>query len=376
MYCPGRKREPLAVHWSIPYDMLMQSRLGLRSRALAVALTVLVAVGNYGCAAGSHRIVQQPALGLLQGAPAISWFAPAVARDLSSLERWRRSVGPPVLVHARTIAPSSDHVLVVSWNLHVGSGDLRGLFTDIRREAGPDVPIVFLLQEAYRSGPEVPRLLGREDIFASVIRGPGQDGRREEIESAAQALGLFAYYVPSMRNGGPLTSDEDRGNAILSTVPLTELTAIELPFERQRRVAIAATVAGTRRDGTPWRLRVASAHLDNLLGARRFWVMGSEFGRARQARGLAAALGNEPDVVLGADLNTWFGFHDRAYTEMARAFPDTQVTDRRATFRGLLRLDHLFFRLQDGRAALFRRVDGRYDSDHYPLIGTIRFTPF
>jgi endonuclease/exonuclease/phosphatase family metal-dependent hydrolase len=233
---------------------------------------------------------------------------------------------------------------------------------------------VFLLQEAYRGGPEVPAALDGDATFASLIRGLRKDGQREEIESIASSLGLHAYYVPSMRNGGPLTSDEDRGNAILSTVPLTDLAAIELPFERQRRVAVAATVSGTTESGEPWRLRVVSAHLDNMVGARRLWIAGGELGRARQTRGLLAALGSEAPLVLGADLNTWFGFRDRAYTEAARAFPGTLVSDRRATFRGLLRLDHLFFRLQDGWKAGFSRADDRYDSDHYPLIGTIDFT--
>ena len=45
-----------------------------------------------------------------------------------------------------------------------------------------------------------------------------------------------------MRNGRPPQTDEDRGNAILSTEPLADLTAIELPFEQQRRVAVAATL--------------------------------------------------------------------------------------------------------------------------------------
>lgn len=268
---------------------------------------------------------------------------------------------------------SSNKLIVVNWNMHVGGGDFHRLFSDVRRQAGSAVPVVFLLQEAYRSGPEVPTVLDREATFASLIRGLRKDGRREEIESVASSLGLHAYYIPSMRNGGPLTSDEDRGNAILSTVPLGDLAAIELPFERQRRVAVAATVRGTTEAGRPWHVRVVSAHLDNTVGARRLWIAGGESARTRQARGLLAALRDQTPLVLGADLNTWFGFSDRAYEETANAFPQTRVNDRRATFRGMLRLDHLFFRLEDGWRATFRRADDRYDSDHYPLIGTIDF---
>jgi endonuclease/exonuclease/phosphatase family metal-dependent hydrolase len=209
--------------------------------------------------------------------------------------------------------------------------------------------------------------------FASMIRSLRPDGTREEIEAAAQRLGLYAYYVPSMRNGAPASSAEDRGNAILSTLPLGDLTAIELPFERQRRVAVAATVKGVTPGGSPWAMRVVSAHLDNMVGARRLWIAGGEFGRTRQARGLVSALQGQGPLVLGADLNSWFGFHDGAYRTAAAAFPSTPPSDRRGTFHGLLRLDHLFFRLDDGWRAEFVRADDTYGSDHYPLIGQIHF---
>ena len=303
----------------------------------------------------------------------VRWMAPSLETDRTALDSWRVSVGPPVVVSpvAHATAPA-DRLVVVNWNMHVGGGDIAGLLGDVRRRNG-DAPIVFLLQEAYREGPEVPVRVGASASFASMIRSLRPDGSREEIEAAAQRLGLYAYYVPSMRNGAPLSSAEDRGNAILSTLPLSELTAIELPFERQRRVAVAATVQGVTSGGSPWRMRVVSAHLDNMVGARRLWIAGGEFGRTRQARGLVSALRQQGPVVLGADLNSWFGFHDGAYRTAAAAFPSTPISDRRATFHGLLRLDHLFFRLDDGWRAEFVRADNTYGSDHYPLVGEIRF---
>ena len=174
-----------------------------------------------------------------------------------------------------------------------------------------------------------------------------------------------------MRNGG-LTSDEDRGNAILSNLPLTDLRAVELPFERQRRVAIAATIEGRATSGEPWHVRLVSTHLDNMSTIRRAWI-GAEYGRARQARELAALLQDSEPTILAGDFNTWFGFSDRAYLETIRAFPQTTVLDRRATFRGLLRLDHVFFRLRPGWHAEFRRAESRFGSDHYPLVGALHF---
>jgi endonuclease/exonuclease/phosphatase family metal-dependent hydrolase len=333
-----------------------------------LALSVLPVngcVGNYTLARQS-AVPLPPPLDI-----PVLWSGPTANRDIADLGRWRRSVGPPVVVRSSSTAVASDRVIVVNWNIHVGGGDIARLFADLRRDAGVDVPIVFLLQEAYRDGPEVPHVLDGAASFASLIRGLGPTGGREEIESVAAGLGLHAYYVPSMRNGGPLTSAEDRGNAILSTLPLTDLEAIELPFERQRRVAVAATVNGVTSGGAPWRMRVVSAHLDTMSGARRLWIAGSELARTRQTRGLLSALPNDAPLVLGADMNTLFGFRDNAYLEAARAFPGTRVTDRRATFNGLFRLDHLFFRLPEGWTGSFRRAERNYGSDHYPLVGAI-----
>jgi endonuclease/exonuclease/phosphatase family metal-dependent hydrolase len=250
----------------------------------------------------------------------------------------------------------------------VGDGDIVSLVRDVGR-GREGQPLVLLLQEVYRCGEPVPRSLALDAAFARRLGGGG-DRRPSDVGAVAAALGMSVYYVPSMRNGGH-DSDEDRGNAILANVPLSGLEAIELPFENQRRVAVAATVAGTTAAGAPWRLRVVSAHLDNTV-PRRAWIA-SEYGRARQARGLVALLDGDAPTVLGGDFHPWFGFVDQVYVETARAFPQTPSTDRRATFRGLLRLDHQFHRLPAGWSASVRRADDRYGSDHSPLVGTISF---
>jgi len=344
-----------------------------RTRA-AILLCFTAGSVTLNACAGRSAVVHHEMVELRSAAPAVRWLAPELSSDRASLDNWRLSVGPPVIVSsASTAAAPADRLVVVNWNMHVGGGDIAGMLDDVRRLNGPSVPIVFLLQEAYREGPEVPVRLDSRASFASMIRSLRADGTREEIQAVAHRLGLHAYYVPSMRNGAPSASAEDRGNAILSTLPLSDLTAIELPFERQRRVAVAATVSGITPAGSPWKLRVVSAHLDNMVGARRLWIAGGEFGRTRQARGLVSALREEEGpLVLGADLNSWFGFQDSAYRTAAAAFPMTSVTDRRATFHGMLRLDHLFFRLDDGWQATFSRAEKTYGSDHFPLIGEVR----
>jgi endonuclease/exonuclease/phosphatase family metal-dependent hydrolase len=333
-------------------------------------LSLLVAAGA-GCA-GNHAIVRRGPVGLpiAPPGPAIAWHAPAARSDASTLARWRAAVGPPV-VHAPAVPHSAvaDMLTIASWNTALGAADISGFVGTL---PDPGAPLVLLLQEVVRGGPEVPDSLPPGAGFGRRHGGASLGPHFEDIEATARHLGFAAYYVPSMRNGPPRASDEDRGNAILSNLPLTDFMAVELPFERQRRVAVGATVAGVTTAGAPWRVRAVSAHLDNISGPRRGYIA-AEYGRTRQARGLVALLAGSEPMVLGGDFNTWFGFADGAYLEAARAFPQTRVTDRRRTFRGLLRLDHVFYRLAPGWQADVRRAAARFGSDHYPLVGTVRF---
>ena len=336
-----------------------------RTLPVAVAFSFLAMACLTGGCVGRHTLAGRP----IAGPSAVRWFAPEDDREGAVLDRWRGSVGPPFFSPGHPALASAGALTLVSWNTALGAGDVVRLIADVHRKR-PGIPIVLLLQEVYREGPEVPALLSRGAAFASRLRGLRADGKRDEVEAIAAALGMSVYYVPSMRNGSPLLSAEDRGNAILSTLPLSDLTAFELPFERQRRVAIGATVTGADARGQAWKLRVVSTHLDNMSGWKRLWVA-SELGRVRQTRGLLQQLTDQAPLVLGGDFNTWFGFADEAFRETARAFPGTRITDRRATFRGLLRLDHLFFRLPEGWSAHFERADDNYGSDHYPLVATI-----
>ena len=283
------------------------------------------------------------------------------------MRSWRASVGSPLVVadHAPGLAVA-DAVTIVSWNIALDEGNVVELVSRIRADH-PERPLVLLLQEAFRSGDDVPASTSR---LAGASHLGGDDVERE-IDAIAEALGFSLYYTPSMRNGLGLHR-EDRGNAVLSSVPLQELSAIELPFERQRRVAQAARIEGRTTGGEHWSLRLVNVHLDNLVGARYGWI-GTEYGRARQARGLIEALGDQQPTVLAGDFNTWFGFADQVYAEVARAFPQTRVLDGRRTFRGLLRLDHVFYRLSPGWRAATRRAESSFGSDHHPLITTVTF---
>ncbi len=185
-------------------------------------------------------------------------------------------------------------------------------------------------------------------------------------------------YAPAEPNGRPSPDApvEDRGVAILSSHPLRNVRVVELPRERQRRVALVATMAGMQRDGSPWELRVATAHLENRARWSRVF---DSFGpaRGRQAQALVDALGSGP-VVLGADLNTWAPeFVEPALAVMARHFPDSP-RPAGATFSVLgvgRTLDHLLFRLDAGQHARVVVADDRYGSDHAPVVGIVGLAP-
>lgn len=317
--------------------------------------------------------------------PVIAWTQPR--RDRASLDAWCRATGRPVVLTRSAAAitataPSGvpraatdDELAVLSWNLHVGSADLPAVVGRLRAgdftHGRPVSRFVLLLQEAYRDDDTVPvqaspglayaTALGREAV-------PGHD--RTDVVALARSLGLSLFYVPSMRNGAPGETREDRGNAILSTEPLSAFEAIELPFARQRRVAIAATVTTHDEAGRPVTLRVASVHLESTNTARRLWVLVSG-ARVRQAQDLLQALRPHERLLVGGDFNTWFGFSDETYHAMAAVLTDAAAADRRRTFAGLFRLDHVFAALPPGWSVQARRLDERWGSDHFPLLARV-----
>lgn len=301
------------------------------------------------------------------------------------LEGWRQNVGTPV---ALDLAPSTEplshsgRLVVLSWNVWIGRGRVRELVSRLREGyfhslgAAPDSPLIILLQEAYRRDPSIP--VAKSGPAGRVLLG--QLCPVEDIVESAQALGLSLRYAPSMRNG-PLQSD--RGNAILSTLPLEDAHAIELPLVLQRRVAVSAAVQlGGRR------VRLVSAHLDPRGPPGHQWLGGA--GRELQARHLIAALPDDA-VILGADLNLGRGRYEPAWRILSDAgfslgVPPTTPSWRH-TFHALPRLvlDYLLVRdpCRIIREARVHRLDEHpldrgprvFGSDHHPLLARIDFHP-
>jgi endonuclease/exonuclease/phosphatase family metal-dependent hydrolase len=338
------------------------------SRALAVGfLTMGMALSYVGSASPLSAAAEPTCAAATDG---VRWIRVSPTREHRALDRWCSGVGTPTRIESTRAAaePITGPLAVVSWNTHVGAGDIDAFVADLRsgRLTGrPEQDFVLLLQEAYRAGDSVP---ARAAVSWAAAEQPAGAGRRVEVAAAADRLGLSAVYIPSMRNGRPGATTEDRGNAILSTRPLSDITAIELPLERQRRVAIAATITVGAHGGAARPVRIVCTHFTNMV-MHHLWLL-SESGRLRQARALAQALPADGPLIVGGDFNAWFGFHDAAYRQLASGMSRANPEDRRPTF-GPLRLDHLLFRLPDGWHAQLRRADSKYGSDHYPLVAWI-----
>ena len=304
--------------------------------------------------------------------------APARAGD-RRLAGWRANVGEGVALDAGNAAPAASAGLVVlSWNVWVGRGRVTEVVERIRtgelRHAGadPDLPLVLLLQEARRSGDAVPE---RSNGWAPRERGY-RPITRDDIVETARSLGFWLRYAPSMRNGGERS---DRGNAILSTLPLEDAAAVELPFEYQRRVAVTARL--TLR-GRP--IRLVSAHLDPRGPVGHKWLGAA--GRAVQMRHLLTGL-EDDTVILGADLNLGRGRAEPAYRSLQAAGFHFGVPPGlppwRHTYHALPRLvlDYVLVRDRGGAvsSATIRRVDEDprdrgptvFGSDHHPLVARI-----
>jgi endonuclease/exonuclease/phosphatase family metal-dependent hydrolase len=311
----------------------------------------------------------------------VRWHQPEDAAERRALRSWCEAAGPAVVISQpaqRDVTESTGgDLVIVDWNSHVGGGDLPRLVAALRRgELTGGQPVrdfVILLQEVFRAGAAVPSSV-TGDGFADRIEEHPPSGERRDIVASAQELGLSLYYAPSMRNGRDAHDGlaEDRGNAILATLPLSDFSLIELPFERQRRVGISAIVSMIGTNGVPWTLRVASSHLDASAGASHLRLFATGL-RARQARSLIAALGEEMPMVLGSDLNTWWsGPSEPAYRELRRFFPQTDPSPMQTTLRAGRILDYVFYRLPPTWRGESRRLNDRFGSDHYPLVGRIR----
>jgi endonuclease/exonuclease/phosphatase family metal-dependent hydrolase len=351
-----------------------RSTVGVIALAVALLMDAQVVTAPLAAPIGapSHPRTLAPSpdtLSCLQPVDGLTWMR--WSDDRQVLDLWCHSVGRPVLEPRSPEPGDVNGMRILSWNVHVGAGRLEELLPRLLEDASDaKMGLTILLQETFRTGDAIP------ESYPATLRVPRAIRPRRptmDVRDIADRFGLSVAYVPSMRNGAAtgLMEREDRGNAILSTEPLTDVRAIELPFGKQRRVAVSALISP--RGGDPARtIRVVSTHFD------------TNGERVAQAAALSERLTFLTDVPLfvGGDLNSRGGDQDDAVLALTSRFPLASCGTGR-TNRWPLRLDVLFpiGRLDYMFAATERGDIVRscethrhaYGSDHLPLLMTLSY---
>ena len=225
-------------------------------------------------------------------------------------------------------------ITVIAWNTHSGQGDLSRLVSDLERGNLSPRPraYVLLLQEA----------------------------AMDELTAIAAPRGWSVCFA-AVRG----SDDRPRGNAIVSSVALTEPRVVPLPRVRQTRTAATARteIAGQS-------LFLASVHFENRVSWWRGGLL-SDTGRHQQAEGLLRALPIDSPGILGGDLNTWLGPNEPAWRALAGRFADTPDWPGSPTFANRLVLDHVLMDLPDGWRVTRRVLADDYGSDHHPVMAVV-----
>jgi endonuclease/exonuclease/phosphatase (EEP) superfamily protein YafD len=130
----------------------------------------------------------------------------------------------------------------------------------------------------------------------------------------------------------------------------------------------------------PRRLELMDAHLEPLSSPKTLWVFKNP--RAGQVRAILDVLDSPrykddavAGVVLGGDFNTVRGGAREDAYQLARAWAKSLDQEDRRDTHMMGRLDYLFFRSDSGWHVSTRRLDERFGSDHYPVLGTFSRAP-
>lgn len=297
-------------------------------------------------------------------------------QDAARADAWAAGVGD---VRIETSVPkgrsAEGRVALVSWNIAVGEGDLEGFVVDLLAgrltDGEPPSDFILLLQEAHRRDGSVPATLPADAEYADRLPDDVQvlAPLHEVVAGLAVTISrpLDLIYVPSMRNGqvGVGAAPEDRGNAIVSTLPLEDPLAIDLPIF-QRRTAVSAVVAAGRSDERSDCLRATSVHFDVFTAD-----VAMLSHRQRQASAVVQGLEQtgERRQLIGGDLNSVRGDLADFVERVAEFAPDGQCPDA-PTHSGRVdtALDHMFSRGFDLACIV---TPDTYGSDHLGIIDVV-----
>jgi endonuclease/exonuclease/phosphatase family metal-dependent hydrolase len=373
----------------------------MRFRSMRPALSAaLGSVALAGCMPSYTMTPELPSGRGCPGSDASAWYFPAQAADHERLERWCVTVGPSV-VRPQTTAVfsalgSGNDVTLFSWNVAAGGGDLRRFLEHeaALRCAGHESSLepgaehfVLLVQEAFRRSADVPES-SEEGVIPRAVAEESRPGGRPDIVEVAEECGLSLVYVAAARNGRDASDGarEDRGVAIISTLPLDDVWFIELPYEAARRVAVAATV----RDASGSGVRLVNVHFTSAPPPARM-LLTANGSRLRQGLAVAEALrqveesgrqrraegdGADLPTLLAGDFNTW-SESETTLRRLRELFPDSPEPLGQPT-RGAFPTDHILFRKGSGDAprtleGSYARLEDRFHSDHHPIRIRIRF---
>jgi endonuclease/exonuclease/phosphatase family metal-dependent hydrolase len=388
----------------------------LRRIALTASIIMAGCMPPYTTSLTPNASRSCPARGTASDRDPITWLFPTESKDNGQSEAWCKAVGPPVIdslpVASFGNLAEDDSITIAVWNTDVGAGHLLAF---LETELGLDCAIaptlapgsahfVLLVQEALRRSNDIPDLPPQWAI-PPPAKEEAHPGRRLDIVEVARHCGLSLMYVAGARNGHEARDGrrEDKGEAILSTLPLSDFIAIELPYEAARRVAVAATVHNQRGDS----LRVVSVHLISTPPPWRVLQTGNS-SRLRQSLAVVDALKRvELDraddaefrrlhecyprcdgdglprhtisTIVAGDLNTW-STRETALQHLLEHFPDSPTLLSEPT-RGPFPTDHLLFRGNAARGETpdrvietsYRRIDDTYYSDHNPIVAWFRY---
>ena len=136
----------------------------LRMRKAFIAIAAVAVAGAVSCTAWFGGRAEPPEgvdPELCRRAPtsgaAIRWVEEVDEKDRDELGVWCATVGPTVTARyadSRGQMPVVQSIAFVTWNIHVGGGDIAALLRDLRNGVltggTPPGHVVLLLQEAYR----------------------------------------------------------------------------------------------------------------------------------------------------------------------------------------------------------------------------------
>jgi hypothetical protein len=188
--------------------------------------------------------------------------SPAMAPTIGTA---RRAPGrsPPAFPDGSEVYSSSGRI---ASGPDAGAGDLLAFLEQevgLRCESAasslrPGAPhAVILIQEALRRSNEIPDV-PRSRVTPPPVKEELRPTPRLDVVEVAERCGLSLFYAPAAHNDWRARDGrrEDKGNAILATVPLSDPIVLEPPFEAAQRVIPFATMRSVGGDS----LRVATVH--------------------------------------------------------------------------------------------------------------------